>query len=309
MTLLKTFKTLTIAGQELTVLPALIDPHVHFRVPGLEHKEDWKTAARAAVRGGVTTVFEMPNNIPPCTTYERLIAKKQLIDAQLKAVDIPLRYGLYFGADQDLLDQIPLAAHASIALKIFMGCSTGGLVIDTDQALDDAFRLAKEAKLLVAVHAEDEATLKEAKSRFHGSLDPAAHSKNRPRIAAYRATEKALNLCAKYSTPLYILHISTREELQLVKEAKKNQLPVYAEVTTHHLFLNESDYITFVTFVQMNPPLRTQDDQEALWEGINDGTVDTIGTDHAPHTVEEKKLPFGQAPSGIPGIETLLPLM
>ena len=301
--------TVTIEGRTLTVLPALIDPHVHFRVPGGEHKEDWRSAAQAAVRGGVTTVCEMPNNNPPCTTYERLIEKKRLIDAQLLDAAIPLRYHLYFGADKGHLEQIERVKKICPVLKIFMGCSTGGLVIDTDQDLDTAFRLAKEAGMLVAVHAEDEAILQEAKRRYPDAADFALHSKIRPREAAIRAVEKALELSARYNTPLYILHMSTREELELVRQAKKAGLPVYAEVTTHHLFLSENDYAVYGAFVQMNPPLRTVDDQEALWEGVRDGTIDTIGTDHAPHTLEEKQQAFGKAPSGIPGVETLLPLM
>jgi dihydroorotase len=300
---------IVIEGRELTPLPALIDPHVHFRVPGGEHKEDWKTAALSAVRGGVTTVCEMPNNQPPCTNYERLLAKKRLIDRQLKEAGIPLRYRLYFGADKEHFDQIALANRETCALKIFMGCSTGGLVVETEEDLDEAFRKAHDAGMLVAVHAEDEALLKEAKRNIPHANDPALHSQMRPRQAAIGACEKALHLCSKYNTPLYILHMSTKEELELVRQAKKSGLPVYAEVTTHHLFLSEQDYARHGTFVQMNPPLRTLEDQEALWQGIKEGSIDTLGTDHAPHTLEEKRLPFGKAPSGIPGVETLLPLM
>jgi dihydroorotase len=293
----------------LTAIPALIDPHVHFRVPGGGHKEDWKTGALAALHGGVTTVCDMPNNSPPCTTIEALDEKRRLIDAQLKSVDIPLRYGLYFGADKQHLDQIPLAKGACVALKIFMGCSTGGLVIDTDEALDKAFRIAAESDMLVAVHAEDEALLAKKRIEFAGAIDPALHSRIRPKEAAIRATAKAIGLARKHGAKLYILHMSTKEEIALVRAAKQEGLPVYAEVTTHHLFLSEEDYATLGTFAQMNPPLRSKEDQEALWEGISDGTIDTIGTDHAPHTIEEKKQPFGKAPSGIPGVETLLPLM
>lgn len=293
----------------LIALPALIDPHVHLRVPGGEHKEDWKTGAIAAIHGGVTTVCDMPNNIPPCTTVEALEEKKKVIDAQLKSVDIPLRYGLYFGADKDHFDQIAAASSSCVGLKIFMGCSTGGLVIDTDEALDEAFRLAAQAGMLVAVHAEDEALLAKKRQEFAGATDPAIHSKMRPREAAIRATAKAIALARKYGVRLYILHMSTQEEVALVRTAKQEGLSVFAETTTHHLFLNVDDYATFGTFVQMNPPLRTKQDQEALWEGIADGTIDTIGTDHAPHTREEKNLPFGKAPSGIPGVETLLPLL
>lgn len=298
-----------IDGKEFIVLPALIDPHVHFRVPGGEYKEDWKTASLAAVYGGVTTVFDMPNNTPPCTTLERLVAKKRIIDAQLKAVDVPLRYGLYFGADRQHFDQIGSIKEECVGLKIFMGCSTGGLVIDSDAALDEAFRCAKEAEMLVAVHAEDETLLAKKRKEFAGATDPSIHSKMRPKEAAIRATAKAIELAAKYQTSLYILHMSTKEELELLRQAKRDGLSVYGEVTTHHLFFTEEDYARCGTLVQMNPPLRTREDQEALWEGVRDGTFDTIGTDHAPHTFSEKTEPFGQAPSGIPGIETLLPLM
>ncbi len=293
----------------LTALPALVDPHVHFRAPGSEQKEDWKTAAVAALHGGVTTVCDMPNNTPPCTTLEALLEKKKLIDAQLESADIPLRYGLYFGADKAHFDQIQAASKECVALKIFMGCSTGGLVIDTDEALDEAFRIAGAADMLVAVHAEDEALLVEKRKEYAGATDPAVHSLMRPKEAAIRATAKAIALARKHSVRLYILHMSTKEEVALVRAAKQEGLKVYAEATTHHLFLSVEDYAEFGTFVQMNPPLRSKQDQEALWEGIVDGTIDTIGTDHAPHTIEEKNLPFGQAPSGIPGVETLLPLM
>lgn len=298
-----------IDGSGLLMLPALIDPHVHFRTPGGEHKEDWKTASMAAVRAGVTTVLDMPNNDPACTTYDNLQKKKKLIDAQLESIGIPLRYGLYFGADKNHFDEIKKAAFESCALKIFMGCSTGGLVIDDDESLDLAFRAAAEAGILVAVHAEDETILKEERRKFPQPGHARNHSLMRPKKAAIKATEKAINLAAKYKTPLYILHMSTKEELDLVRQAKKDGLRVYAEATTHHLFFTTSDYETLGTLVQMNPPIREKEDQEALWEALNDHTIDTIGTDHAPHTLAEKMLPFGQAPSGIPGIETLAPLL
>ncbi len=293
----------------LTAIPALIDPHVHFRAPGGEQKEDWETASVAAIHGGITTVLDMPNNTPPCTTLRAVEEKKKLIDAQLKSADIPLRYGLYFGADKDHFDQISGASGSCVALKIFMGCSTGGLVIDDDEALDEAFRLAAEANMLVAVHAEDEALLARKREEFAGASDPAVHSQMRPKEAAIRATTKAIALARKHGARLYILHMSTLEEVALVRAAKQEGLQVYAEATTHHLFLSEDDYAEFGTLVQMNPPLRSKEDQEALWEGIRDGTIDTIGTDHAPHTLEEKNQPFGKAPSGIPGVETLLPLL
>ncbi|MFZ0564934.1 MAG: dihydroorotase family protein [Chlamydiales bacterium] len=295
--------------KSLIKLPALIDPHVHFRVPGESYKEDWRTAAKAAIRGGVTTVCDMPNNSPPCTTFEQLQSKKKAIDGELKSAGIPLRYGLYFGADKNRLDQIALVGSSCIALKIFMGSSHKGLVIDTDEALHEAFQRARDANLLVAVHAEDEAILAVKRREFAGAAHAALHSRMRPREAAISATARAIELAKTYQTPLYLLHISTKEELDLVRQAKREKLPVYMEVTPNHLFLNESDYAELGTLAQINPPLREAEDQEALWEGIRDGTIDTIGTDHAPHTLKEKQQPFGKAPSGIPGIETLLPLM
>lgn len=298
-----------IDGSGLIALPALIDPHVHYRVPGATHKEDWKTGALAAISGGVTTVLDMPNNDPPCTTLARFRDKKEEIDKQLRHVLLPLRYGLYFGADREHLDQIALVGDAAVALKIFMGCSTGGLVIDTDEDLAEAFRLAASVGMLVAVHAEDEAILVAKRKEFGGRSDPATHSLMRPREAAIRATAKAIDLAVKFGARLYLLHMSTKEELEMVRQAKKAGVPISAEVTTHHLFFTKEDYAEWGTFVQMNPPVRDREDQEALWEGIRDGTVDTLGTDHAPHTREEKQQTFGRAPSGIPGVETLLPLM
>ncbi|MEZ5315135.1 MAG: dihydroorotase family protein [Chlamydiales bacterium] len=293
----------------LTAIPALIDPHVHFRVPGEEYKEDWITGAIAAIHGGITTVCDMPNNSPPCTTIAALKEKKKLIDRQLQSIDIPLSYGLYFGADKEHFHEVSEASHHCVALKIFMGCSTGGLVIDTDQALNEAFRTAASVGMLVAVHAEDESLLARKREEFKNATHPATHSQMRPKEAAILATSKAIQLARKYGVSLYILHMSTKEEVELVRKAKAEGLPIYCEATTHHLFLSEEDYFNFGTFVQVNPPLRSKADQEALWEGILDGTIDTIGTDHAPHTIADKQRPFPMAPSGIPGLETLLPLM
>jgi dihydroorotase len=297
------------AEGRLVLLPALVDTHVHFRTPGHEHKEDWKTAAAACVRGGVTRVFDMPNNNPPCTTEKALYEKKNLIDAQLKEAGIPLRYNLYFGADSSTLEQLAKVRKEVIGLKIYMGSSTGGLVMDDESSLDRAFQLAAQENVLVAVHAEDEEILKANAEAYKGQTDPSVHSKVRDREAAIRATEHAIRLAEKYDAQLLICHVSTAEELELIRQAKKRGLLVYAEVCTHHLFLSEGDYKHLQSYLLVNPPVRTVADQEALWRGINDGTVDFIGTDHAPHTIDEKEQPYGKAPSGLPGVETLLPLL
>lgn len=300
---------LSLDGSGLTALPALIDPHVHFRIPGGAHKEDWKSGALAALAGGVTTVFDMPNNTPACVTLDLLRAKKAQIDGELRAVGLPLHYGLYLGADKNHLEEIEKVHGEAVGVKVFMGCSTGNLVIDTDEALCEVFERARRADLLVAVHAEDEELLSARKKAFGKVTDPACHSQIRSREVAIRATTKAIELAARYGNRLYILHLSTKEELELIRAAKRSGVKVYAEATPHHLFLTVHDYAKWGCFVQMNPPLRDPEDREALWEALCDGTIDTIGTDHAPHTRQEKSLPYGEAPSGIPGVETSLPLM
>lgn len=293
----------------LTLFPALIDPHVHFRTPGLEHKENWKCAAEAAIYGGITTVFDMPNTLPPCITEERLKQKKQIIDQQLKECGIPLHYHLYLGADKFHFDQVYKCRSEVIGLKVFMGASTGDLVMDDDSSLHAAFSLAKAHNLVLAVHAEDEEKIQERKKLFKDRTDPKVHSEIRNCEVAVIAVQKAIELAKIYGTRLYLLHLSTKKELELVRAAKKEGISVYAETTPHHLFLNEEAYSSLGGKAVVNPPLRTKADNEAVWEAIHDGTIDTIGSDHAPHTLEEKQLPYGKCPSGLPGVQTALPLL
>jgi len=283
-----------------------IDPHVHFRTPGAEYKENWVTGAAAAFAGGITTVLDMPNTSPACITRQAVEEKRAVIDAQL---DRPLRYGLYLGADAGHLEQIPEAAECVCGLKIYMGNSTGNLVMEKKEAIDRAFEISASCDLLVAVHAEDETRLQERYRQWNGKKDPALHSVIRDPEAAKIACGEAIELAAKHGARLYIVHVSTRAELELIREAKRAGLPVYAEATPHHLFLDTSAYKQWGTFVQCNPPLRDPADREALMEALLDGTIDTVGSDHAPHTREEKHKPFGEAPSGIAGIEMIFPLL
>lgn len=294
---------------QLLKMPGLIDPHVHFRTPGLEYKEDWKTAAKASLKGGYTTVFDMPNTVPPTVTEDALIEKKALIDKQLQEVNIPLHYYLYFGADKHRLNEIKKVKGQVIGIKVFMGCSTGGLVIDDEESLHAIFKLAAEENMLVAVHAEDEQRLKENAKKFNSAQSYSIHSKIRDELAAIMAVKKAIQLARMYKTRLYILHVSTRQEIDLIAEAKADGLPVFAETTPHHLFLNTSDYQNLKGKAIMNPPLRSSEHQIALFSAIKSGIIDTIGSDHAPHTLEEKARPYGMCPSGVPGIETTLPLL
>ncbi|MEK7084263.1 MAG: dihydroorotase [Patescibacteria group bacterium] len=303
----------TIDATGLTLLPALIDPHVHFRVPGWEHKEDWRHGAQAAIAGGVTTVFDMPSGIPSCTTFERFYEKESLINQQLQEVGIPLHYRLYLGADKESFGEIKQTKNKCIGIKVFLGSSIGNLLIDNISDFEKICVLSAEYHLVVAVHGEDDATLKQTKKirveRSNAPIVVTEHSILRPREAAITAVKNAIRMSEQHGTRMYLLHMTTREEVALVREAKQRGLPVFAEITPHHLFLNDSAYEKLGTFAQMNPPLRTKEDQEALWEGVRNGTIDTIGTDHAPHTREEKAQPYGKAPSGVPGIETMLPLL
>lgn len=292
----------------LIALPALIDPHVHFRAPGAEHKEDWQTGAQAAINGGYTTVIDMPNNNPPIIGYAGLMAKKKIINGQLKQAGLSLNYALYLGATKNNLDEFAKCAPYIAGIKLFMGASTGNLLVAKKSDQEKIFAEAARLNLLVAVHAEDEKIinnnkLKITKPTIHD------HSRIRGREAAIEAVNQAIELTKKYKTKLYLCHISTAEEVNLVASAKKEGVAVYAEVTPHHLFLNETDYDRLVTLGQVNPPLRTAQDNQALWQAINDGIIDTIGTDHAPHMLEEKAKPYPNSPSGMPGLETALPLL
>lgn len=300
---------LDLDAQGLTIFPGLIDPHVHFRTPGLEHKEDWRTAAQAAIYGGYTTVFDMPNTLPPTITATLLAEKKALIDAQLREIGIPLRYQLFFGADKQHLNEIPKIKNASIGIKVFMGCSTGNLVIDDDESLRAVFKMAAEQGLLVAVHAEDEERMHERKQHYQHKQNYQDHSFIRDIEVACRAVEKAIVLARTYGTRLYLLHVSSAEELDLIRQAKKEGLAVYAETTPHHLFLNETCYPALQGKAVVNPPLRAAEHNLVLLEAIKTGLIDTIGSDHAPHTEAEKARPYGECPSGMPGIETTLPLL
>lgn len=298
-----------ISNHNLTVFPGLIDPHVHFRIPGMAHKEDWQHAAKAAIRGGYTTVFDMPNTVPPTITAALLREKMALIDAQLQEVGIPLRYKLYFGADKNHFHEIPKIKNDVIGIKVFMGCSTGNLVIDDDESLHAIFSIAAGEDLLVAVHAEDEQYLKERKQLYQHTNKYSDHSEIRNVEVAVKAVEKAIAIAKIYKTKLYILHVSSAEEIALIKKAKQAGLPVYAETTPHHLFLNDSAYAKLQGKAVVNPALRNESQQAALFAAIENNIIDTIGSDHAPHTIDEKAKAYGECPSGMPGIETTLPLL
>lgn len=289
----------------LTLLPALIDPHVHFRFPGLTHKEDWKSAANACLQGGVSRVFDMPNTNPPCTSKERLLEKKQKTKEALKEIDVSLSYELYFAANGENLDQLEsLRGHCKM-LKVFLGASSKDLVLKNEDTLEEIFRLASAFDLVLAVHAESEEILQQRRNRAPDTLR--RHFFVHDRSAAIDAVEKVIRYAEQYRTKLYLLHLSTKEELDLVAEAKKRGVLVFAETCPHYLFLTELAFFYMGRFSQVNPPLRTKKDQDALWQAIDDGLIDAIGSDHAPHLCAEKSA--FPAASGFPGLETRLPLL
>lgn len=294
----------TIDAQGSVVIPGMIDAHVHFRQPGSEQKEDFYSGSRAAAKGGVTSIFDMPNTNPPTTTLQALEQKLELANRYCI-----VNYGLHFGATPDNAAAIEKAPTRSV--KIYMGSSTGNLLVDKADAVRDIFKAAKRSGKVTLVHAENEACLKEYSSQYKQLTEPEPemHSQIRASSCAVKAVKDAINLQQYVGNKLYFCHTSTKEELALIRKAKKQSHKIFCEVTPHHLFLDVRAYRTYGNFVKVNPPLRYAEDREALWKALADGTVDTIGTDHAPHLPDEKEKAYWEAPSGIPGVETVLPLL
>jgi dihydroorotase len=287
-----------INAEGLTLLPGVIDPQVHFREPGLEHKEDLATASRACARGGVTSFLEMPNTLP-LTVTQQILDDKLAIAAQKSIVN----YGFFIGATPENLPDLR-TAHPTPGIKIFMGSAHGALLVDNEAALEPIFA---QGDRLIAVHAEDQARILERRQLFKGRTDPAVHSEIQDNQAAVNATLLALKLSRKYQRRLHILHLSTAEEAELLRQDKPAW--VTAEVTPQHLLLNTDAYAKIGTLAQMNPPLRSHHDNAILWQALLDGVIDFIATDHAPHTLAEKGKGYPNTPSGMPGVETSLALM
>jgi len=289
----------SIDANGMLLLPGAIDPQVHFRDPGAPHKEDLGSGSRAAVKGGVTSFLEMPNTDPPTVSQAALDAKLRRA-AQVCVAN----YGFFIGATPDNLDAINSAAPAC-GIKVFMGASTGSLLVDK---ADDLERIFANGHRLIAVHAEDEARINARRAKYADTATQVQmHSIIRDRECALIATGQALELAERYQRRLHILHLSTADEVALLRLRKPDW--VSAEAIPNHLLLNESDYERLGSRVQMNPPIRTADDNASLWQGLHDGILDCVATDHAPHTLQEKEAPYPQSPAGMPGVETSLPLL
>jgi dihydroorotase len=290
----------------LHLLPGLVDDQVHFREPGLTHKEDLFTASRACAKGGVTTFLEMPNTIPNATTQELLNAKLALA-AEKSAVN----YGFYIGATPNNLDELRRATNTP-GIKIFIGSSTGDLLVDDQESLE---RIFAETTLPITAHCEDEATVRANAERYRGVTDVAVHSKVRDVAAATIATRRAIDLARRHRHRFHVLHVSTGAESDVLGEyyAGVGEDParrlITAEACPHHLLLNVDDYPRLGTLAQMNPSLKTAEDNRRLWQALSDGRIQVIATDHAPHTLEEKRKPYPASPSGMPLVENSLALM
>ncbi len=279
------------------LLPGVIDDQVHFRTPGFEHKEDFEHATRACAKGGVTSFLEMPNTNPTTTTAERLDEKLEL--AQGRCL---VNYGFYIGATPDNVAELQKVQRTP-GIKIFIGSSTGNLLVDDQTALE---RIFAETDLPICAHCEDESTIRENQKAIGDSNNVADHSRVRDYRAAIVATKRAFELSHRYKHQFHLLHVSTADEIPLIAEAGDL---ISAEVCPHHLFFSIDDYERLGALVKMNPSIKTKADNEALWKALCDGTITVIATDHAPHTLEEKQQPYPDCPSGLPAVENSLALM
>jgi dihydroorotase len=284
----------------LHVLPGVIDTQVHFREPGLEHKEDLETGSRAAAMGGVSVVFEMPNTNPLTTTEELLSDKVQRARHRMFC-----DFAFFVGGTRENVADIPRLERleGSAGIKVFMGSSTGNLLVDDDPSLD---RIIARISRRASFHAEDESRLKE-RMGLRKAGDPSSHPLWRDPEAALIATRRLVGLAEKHRKRIHVLHVSTAEEMAFLKDHKEWAT---VEATPHHLTLVAPDcYERLGTYAQMNPPVRDERHQQAIWAALSSGVVDILGSDHAPHTRAEKDHPYPQSHSGMTGVQTLVPIM
>lgn len=286
----------------LHVLPGCIDTQVHFREPGLTHKEDLSSGTKGAVLGGITGIFEMPNTYPPTITKDdfefkvNLGLKKSYCD-----------FSFFIGAAKENIDKLKLLEKlpGCCGIKIFMGSSTGDLLVEDDDSLE---RILSKSTRRIAIHSEDEYRLRDRKHIIEKD-DVSVHEHEiwRDVTTAYQSTERLLKIAKKVGRKIHILHISTAEELEIIEE---NKSFATAEATPQHLFFSSPEcYDNLGSLAQMNPPIRGKIHQDSLWKGIQRGIIDVIGSDHAPHTLKEKRQKYPKSPSGMTGVQTLVPIM
>ena len=301
-----TSHTEVIDATGLLLIPGVIDDQVHFREPGLTHKGEIATESKAAAAGGVTTYMEMPNTNPQAVTQEEL-QKKFDRAAEVSAVN----YSFYMGATNDNLQEVLKTDPTKVCgIKVFMGSSTGNMLVDDDKTLSEIF---KNAPTLVATHCEDEATIKAnteiARQRYGENVPISRHCHIRSDEACYKSSSKAVELASKFDTRLHILHLTSAKEMSLFSPGKVSDKKITAEVCVHHLWFDERDYIDYGTRIKWNPAVKCEKDKVALWEALLADKIDVIATDHAPHTLEEKNNSYFKAPSGGPLVQHSLVAM
>jgi dihydroorotase len=293
-----------IDGTGKFMLPGLIDDQVHFREPGLTHKGDLYTESRAAVAGGITSYMEMPNTSPPATTIELLEQK------YTRASEVSLaNYSFFMGTSNNNLEELLRVDPKEVCgVKIFMGSSTGDMLVDNSETLN---RIFAEVKTLIALHCEVDPMIKtnleRYKAEYGDDVPVTAHHLIRDEAACYASSSAAVNMAKKHGTRLHILHISTAKELDLFRnDIPLKEKQITAEACTHHLWFTNDDYATKGNYIKWNPAVKTQADRDAIREAVNDDRIDVLATDHAPHTIEEKEQSYLKAPSGGPLVQHAL---
>ncbi len=302
------FAVKEINGEGQFLLPGAIDDQVHFREPGLTHKANIYTEAKAAVAGGVTSFMEMPNTNPPAFTHELLEDKYQIAANNALA-----NYSFFMGTSQDNIEEVLRTNEKKnevCGVKIFMGSSTGNLLVDNPIVLE---RIFEGSELLIATHCEEEAIIKKNKAALEAKktiLEPSDHPIIRDVDACFESSFKAIQLAKKFDTRLHILHISTAKELQLFSNLKPlSEKRITAEVCVHHLHFTAADYAAKGNLIKCNPAIKSGDNRTALWEGLLNDQLDVIATDHAPHTWEEKQEAYAHAHAGLPLVQHSVQLM
>jgi len=303
----KSVNTTVIDAEGNYLIPGVIDDQVHFREPGLTHKATIKSESKAAIAGGITSFIEMPNTVPQATTQELLEQKFEIAANSSYA-----NYSFMFGGTNNNLEELLKTNPTNVAgIKLFLGSSTGDMLVDNEKVLEKIF---SSTKMLIAVHCEDEATVKKNLNTYlkeYGEDIPIAlHPKIRSEEACYLSSSKAIALAKKTGARLHVFHLSTKKETELFN----NKIPVEkkqitAEVCVHHLWFDESDYESKGTFIKWNPAIKTEKDKEGLWKALLNDKIDVIASDHAPHTLEEKQQVYTKAPSGGPLVQHALPAL
>lgn len=289
------------------VFPGVIDDQVHFREPGLTHKAEIYTESKAAVAGGITSYMEMPNTVPQATTLELLEEKYEI--ARNKSL---ANYSFFFGATNDNIEEILKVDPENVCgIKVFQGSSTGNMLVDNQESLE---RIFKECKLLIATHSENDniikANLEKYKAEFGEDIPVNYHPKIRSAEACYDASKRVVDMARRYGSKLHVLHISTADEVKLFdKNLPLEEKRITAEACIHHMWFSEEDYEEKGNFIKWNPAVKTKEDRDGVFQGVLDGHIDVIATDHAPHTIEEKGQVYGKAPSGGPLVQHSLVAM